>query len=559
MMKNIAGGILVWLGGLLAAGPALAQGVNCTDAQVQARLNAGESPIALYNACDGKLSVLYGKNYQGGLIAYLNTTAGPGYGSGFVAATADFTDSALWLNYGFGYVYAGATASQIGAGKGNTALIVQKLGTPKGSSSLPPGLYNYAAWISQSPANGYSDWYLPSQDEMVQVVNAVFKKVGGCNGQSSGYWTSSEPIGSAGYSATTVDCTGATNKRHKNEGLSVRMVRSFGASAELTTSQTTSIIDVTLNGAFSHLGSATVDSKGICYGTTPYPTLSGTVAQAGSGGAAFSVPMIGYSLSRGDTYYARACATVTVDGVQTALYGNHIQFVYPQPVVTATPSNITQTTARLGGSFNLPAGTSLGAQTFQFVEISNPATPSADPVKISFGMGGNNFLGDVAYGLAPSTTYNYRAGAILYDSNNQLIGTLYGASQSFTTLAAPTAPASNAPFVGIGYRTDIPTTSLPPNTKLTCINATDGISGHCDFLHAGGGKSYWVLSPTDNAVYMIIAAYGSLKQQPTKTWTFYGARYNGGITVDGTTQTIAIKGDPSGRSIVVPWSSLTLP
>jgi len=562
MLKNIASGILVCIGWLVAAGPAMAQSADCSDAQVQARLNAGESPIAIYNSCDSNMSVLYGKNYQGGLIAYLNTTTGPGYGSGFVAATADFPDDALWMNYGQGgYVYAGATASQIGAGKGNTALIVQKLGTPSGSSSLPPGLYNYAAWISQSPANGYSDWYLPSQDEMSQVVNAVLKKVGGCNGQGSGYWTSTEPIGSAGRSAATVDCTGATNKQFKNQALSVRMVRSFGASAELTTSQTTSLIDVTINGAFSHLGSATVDSKGICYSNAPYPTLSGSMAAAGSSGAAFSVPMIGYNLTPGGTYYARACATVTANGTQTALYGNQIQFVYPQPVVTANPADITQTTAKLGGSFNIPAGTSLGSQTFQFVEISNPATPTADPIKISFGLGASSFGGNVAYGLAAGTTYNYKAGAHLYDSNNQLIGTFYGATKSFTTLAAPTTPASNAPFVGIGYSSDVPTGSLPQGTKMSCIDSTDHTSGHCDFIHAAGGNgySYWVLSPKDNAFYMIIAAYHSLKQQPVKTWTFYGARYNAGITVNSTTQTIEIKGDPSGRTIVVPWSSIPMP
>jgi len=540
--------------------PAFATVNDCIDANVQSRLDAGESPIAIYNRCSSNISLLYGKRYQGGLIAYLNTTIGEGYGSGFVAAPTDFSMSALWMNYGQGYyAYAGATGTQIGTGKNNTSLIVQKLGTPTGNSDLPASLYNYAAWISQSNFNGYSDWYLPSQDEMIQVVNFLLKKVGGCDTlKNYGYWTSTEPIGSDGKTATSVNCSGSSSSQIKNSPYSVRMIRAFGASAELTTTQTMSIVDVTLNGSFSNLGTATVVSKGICYGQSPYPTLSGSVAQAGSGSANFSVPMLGYSLTPGGTYYARACATVMSSGSQTALYGNQLQFVYPQPVVTRTPSNVTQSTARLGGSLNIPANFQPGSNTFQFVEISNPATPDASPVKISFGLFGADFTGDVAYGLSPATRYDYKAGVILYDNSNQLIGTLYGANQSFTTQPAPTLPVSNPPFVGVGYASDVPATSLPPDTKMSCTNSTSG-KGYCDFVHGGNGVSYWVLSPVDNSYYMILAAYSSYKNQPVATQKFYGARYNGGISVDAATQTISIMGDPNGYPIVVPWSLLTTP
>jgi len=184
----------------------------CDRAGIAERLSNGESPLTIYSSCKKSMTNLYGQPYQGGLIAYLN----PADGSGFVVAASDLP-GALWVNMQLGYYAATyAYGTGIGSGASNTNKILQVFGAP--SSTFP-----YAAFVASQPLNGYSDWYLPSTDEMTQVFNYVITK-SGC-GSEYGWWTSTATYN--GNTSYYLSCTGAMFSSMQNNPYNVRPIRSF--------------------------------------------------------------------------------------------------------------------------------------------------------------------------------------------------------------------------------------------------------------------------------------------------------------------------------------------
>lgn len=125
-------------------------GVNAQDL-----LDAGATPIELY---DGGMPYgdIIGKRYQGGLIFYLDTLTG----TGLICTFADITPR-QWGCVGTNLP--GAQGVAIGTGLQNSLDIDAGCSTPNIAAEVCLNLLS----------GGYSDWYLPSSDELWMLHTSV--------------------------------------------------------------------------------------------------------------------------------------------------------------------------------------------------------------------------------------------------------------------------------------------------------------------------------------------------------------------------------------------------
>ena len=119
----------------------------------------------------------------------------------------------------------------------------------------------------------------------------------------------------------SVDCINV----HKREGMSVRLVyytTPLGTIPEVTTYEASCFTSSTAfcNGNVLSDGGTNVKTRGICWSTSPNPTLNDNFSTSGKGEGGYRVMIPG--LEPGLTYYVRAFAT---NAVGTA-YGNEISF-----------------------------------------------------------------------------------------------------------------------------------------------------------------------------------------------------------------------------------------
>jgi len=190
---------------------------------------------------------------------------------------------------------------------------------------------------------------------------------------------------------------------------------------------TTAVTSITGNSAMSGgnitvAGGSTVTARGVCYGTTHNPSVSGSKTTDGAGTGTFTSTLT--SLKGNTLYYVRAYATSTAG----TGYGPEVSFttLVDMPVVTTTAvTEVTKISAVSGGNVTYDGGGTVSIRGLAWGTSSNPTT--SDNI-IDGGTGTGAFISNLT-GLALHTTYYVRA----YATNS--IGTAYGTDVSFTTLA----------------------------------------------------------------------------------------------------------------------------
>ena len=218
-----------------------------------------------------------------------------------------------------------------------------------------------------------------------------------------------------------------TQYYYKYYSFSVRCLRDENLTNTIPTAITHSVSDITANtancgGNVISDGGATVAGKGVCWSTSPNPTIADSHTVDGSGTGVFTSAMAG--LSPNTQYYVRAYAT---NSVGTG-YGNEVMFTTASPVilpsVTTLPvSTITDYAASCGGNVISDGGATV---TVRGVCWSTSHNPTIAENHTTDGTGTGNFISNIT-GLSASTTYYIRAYAI------NSVGVAYGEELIFTT------------------------------------------------------------------------------------------------------------------------------
>jgi len=162
-----------------------------------------------------------GDSYAGGKVAYIFVSSDPGYESGevhgLIAAKADQGSNTIrWATADYLATPVTGTLLTLGSGLENTNRIVVQNGV--GST--------YAAGLARAYEDGgYTDWYLPSRDELNKLYVNQDVIGGFVSSGNTYYWSSSEFNSDNAW----IKDFGSTNESYYDKGgiFHVRAVRTF--------------------------------------------------------------------------------------------------------------------------------------------------------------------------------------------------------------------------------------------------------------------------------------------------------------------------------------------
>lgn len=238
-----------------------------------------------------------GMNIGGGSIFYIDSSGQ----NALISADSDLGSFAWGCE---NQLFSG-TSNVIGSGEANTAIILTLCQDSNTAMKACDSLV----------LNGYSDWYLPSFDEMELLRS--FKNLNGW------YWTSSLCGIMTHSSGITLSGWNMCYERHVE--LLVRPIRSIYNNFNTPTVNTlppkeVTNVSVSIGGTIFNSGGTQVTQRGVVYDTIPSPSLQNNVITSGSGIGVFNLMING--LSDTTLYHTRAFATNSIG----TSYGNDVSF-----------------------------------------------------------------------------------------------------------------------------------------------------------------------------------------------------------------------------------------
>ena len=266
----------------------------------------------------------------------------------------------------------------------------------------------------------------------------------------------------SGTGVFTVDMTGlkAGTKYYvrayavNSEGTGYGEEKSFTTTIAKPTVTTLPVTNITLTsatcgGEVTDGGGAEVTERGICWNTSPNPTVSDNHTNNGTGEGSYTVNLTG--LTEGTTYYVRAYA-VNSEGTG---YGEEKSFtaqaINKPTVTTSSITNITFTSATGNAEVTDDGGEEVTERGICWSISHNPTVSDSHA---NSGAGVGSYTVNMT-GLTDGTTYYVRAYAV----NSK--GTGYGEEKSFTTKAI------TKPSVTTSSITNITFTSATANGEVT--------------------------------------------------------------------------------------------
>jgi hypothetical protein len=215
-----------------------------------------------------------------------------------------------------------------------------------------------------------------------------------------------------------------TNSAGTSYGTQVTFTTSPATIPSLTTTVPTSVTSTTAitGGGITNFGGSNITTKGVCWSTSPSPTINLTTKTNNGGGNSSFTSNIS-NLSPSTTYYVRSYAT----NVAGTAYGSELTFTTSQAslssVTTTSPTNVSSTSVVLGGNVTNSGGSTV---TERGICYSTTQSPTVANTKSIVGSGVGTFSTTVS-NLTPSTVYYVRAYSITS------VGVSYGSQVTFTT------------------------------------------------------------------------------------------------------------------------------
>ncbi len=172
-------------------------------------------------------------------------------------------------------------------------------------------------------------------------------------------------------------------------------------------------------------GKAEVTEKGICWSTTPAPTIENSFSTSEVAENSYNITMTG--LNGKTTYYVRAYAKNKM-GVG---YSSELSFethLATPSLTTDSTNSVTKTSFKVFGTVTATGGADVTERGFVYATTESPTTANNKVLgKVSTGLG--SFTVDSIYNLEPGTVYYVRA----YATNSA--GTEYGVQKQIKTIA----------------------------------------------------------------------------------------------------------------------------